>query len=563
MKIILVSLFVWLFSLCLSGQTATFADVGEAILAETWRFHPVHATYKGIHEYDSLLADYSKPALDRRAKKITAWLAVLEKIDSLSLTNDEWIDHTLLRIHIDAQLFNIGTLRNYERDPLIYVNECIDGVYLLLLRSSPSKEYRIKSIRARLRRIPSFLELAKVNLKHPPQILCDIGIEQLEEAEGLFEDVYVTFRDSLPESEHNIFRMEKNKAIASMWVFADWLKKVADPKASPVLGREHYEHTLKNIHLLDMDADSLLTLGYHVLATTMNRIDSLEGLRKEAPPETIDVPPGFDEEHIMSYRREEIAFMRAYIVESDLVSVPDWIGDLEVVETPGFLRTIIPGIAMMPPGPFDDSRTSFFYVQPLPAVLSDYQIEYYLNYIRNRWFLRSIVHEGYPGHHLQLSIANSHSSAVRRSYHDLFLIEGWALYCEEIMAESGLYENSLDALLDVLYGIKFRAARVVVDCMLQTEQWTFEDAVCFMRETIGGDSTFLTREVRRYITDPGQASSYLVGKLQILQLRAEYEKLMGDRFNLKQFHDRLLQMGSIPVVLIRQLLLEEIGAEEQ
>jgi uncharacterized protein (DUF885 family) len=557
-RIFLLSLFVLLLIIVsLSGAETDFGRLAENVLAEIWSFYPVHATFKGIHEYDTLLADYTRSSLERRAKEVARWLAVLDTIDTLALTDDDRIDYRLLRIHLDSELFNIDTLRSYERDPLIYVSECIEGIYVLLLRSSPSTRLLVNALRARSRRVPAFLDVAKINLKHPPRINCEIGIEQLEEAEDLIEEVYTAFRDSLAEDERKEFQLEKNKAIASMWVFADWLKKAADPDASPVLGRAHYEHTLRNFHLIDMDAESLLRLGEHALEAANRMIDSLEDLREESPPETVDVPEGFDKRHVMAYRQQEIAFIREYVAAAGLVTVPDWIGRLEVVETPGFLRTIIPGIAMMPPGPFDDSATSFFYVNPLPVVFNHDQTEYYLSYIRKRWFRGSVVHEGYPGHHLQLSIANRHPSDVRKSFHDNFLIEGWALYCEEMMARTTLYEDSLDARIAALYGVKFRAARVVVDCMLQTGQFTYEQAVSFMRETLGGDSTYLAREVRRYLTDPCQASSYLVGKLQILDLRDEYAKLMGDRFDLKEFHDRLLQQGSIPVVLIRNKLLKE------
>jgi uncharacterized protein (DUF885 family) len=485
----------------------------------------------------------------------------LDSIDPELLSIDDRIDYRLLKIHLEHQSFNLKTLHSYEKDPLIYVSECIDGIYVIMIRSSPSTESRIQAIRARLRLVPSFLEVAKKNLKHPPRIFCEVGIEQLEEAEDLIDDVYATFRDSLPDAEKKAFLFEKNKAIASLWVFADWLKKNADPNASPVLGREHYEFKLNQMHLLNMDADSLLRLGTNVLQETEKMIDSLEALRAESPPETVDVPAGFGKEHVMAYRREEILSLRDFVAEKGIVTVPDGIGELVVVETPGFLRAIIPGIAMMPPGPFDDSQTSIFYVRPLPDAFSKAQTDYYLNYVRNRWFKRSVVHEGYPGHHLQISIANRHPSAIRRSFHDYFLIEGWALYCEEFMARSGLYPDSLEALIGALYGVKFRAARVVVDCKLQTEQWTYEEAVHYMRETIGGDSTFLAKEVRRYLTDPAQASSYLVGKLQILRLKRECEKVKGEAFNLKEFHNRLLGEGSIPVSLIHEKLLDELVQE--
>lgn len=562
MKALLIFSVTVFLSVPLSGRSASLNGIAEEILEETWRFHPVHATYKGIHDHDTLLGDYSRSALEKREKQIAGWIGVLDTIDSTQLSIDDQIDHRLLRIHLSHQLFNLRTLRSYEKDPLIYVSECIDGIYAIMLRSSPSTASRIAAIRARLRLVPPFLEEAKRNLKHPPAIFCDVGNEQIAAAEDLIDDIYATFRDSLPAPERRAFLLEKNKAIASLWVFGDWLTKHADPNASGALGRAQYEYKLKQLHLLNIDSDSLLCLGKKVLQETIGMIDSLEALQTSPAPETVDVPEGFGKGQVMAYREDEIAFMREHVSGGAMVTVPDWVGGLRVVETPGFLRAIIPGIAMMPPGPFEDEQTGYFYVRPLPDVFGSGETEYFLNYVRNRWFRGSVVHEGYPGHHLQICIANRHPSAVRRCFHDYFLIEGWALYCEAFMAQSGLYADPLRARIGVLRGVKFRAARVVVDCMLQTEQWTYGEAVRYMQETVGGDSVFLAKEVRRYLTDPAQASSYLVGKLQILALREKYAEMMGDEFTVREFHDRLLREGSIPVSLIARKLLLHAGKEQ-
>jgi uncharacterized protein (DUF885 family) len=126
------------------------------------------------------------------------------------------------------------------------------------------------------------------------------------------------------------------------------------------------------------------------------------------------------------------------------------------------------------------------------------------------------------------------------------------------MAQSGLYEDAIGAMINALEGVRYRAARIIVDVKLQTGVFTYEDALGFMQRTFGGSETYYAREVKRYISNPIQPSSYLVGKLQILQLRDEYKRLKGDDFGLMEFHDALLSHGSIPVELIRRLLLTEV-----
>jgi uncharacterized protein (DUF885 family) len=213
---------------------------------------------------------------------------------------------------------------------------------------------------------------------------------------------------------------------------------------------------------------------------------------------------------------------------------------------------------MQPPGPFDDFKTSYFYVPPVPDQFNIGQVEYYYNYVHNRQFRGGVVHEAYPGHHLQISIANQHPSKIRKSFHDYFFIEGWALYCEELMARSMLYQDdTLGAFINALQGVKFRAARVIVDVMLQTGQISYDDAVKYMVEVLGRNRDYVAREVSRYITNPGQASSYLLGKVQLLALLDDFRKTQGADFSFIGFHDNLLSYGSIPIALIKRLMLAE------
>ena len=554
-KFIIFTFAILLFSL---ASANTLDEIGSEILEQIWNFHPVDATYLGIHKYDTLLPDYSKNSLKKMLSRFKKLRQNLDELDTLSFSVDELVDYHLLKIDLADEIFDLEIMKSYRKNPLIYVTGCINSIYAILIRSAPSTSAKINAIKKRLGQISGFLKNAKQNLKHPPQILCEIGIDQLDEGEELIEDIFSTYKDSISENEKKDFQQTKARAIAAMKLFAMWLEKNGDSNSAYTLGQENYEYMLTHIHLLDINADSLLNLGKNVLDSTNRMIDSLENLLQEPERQSIALPPDFGKNDVMAYRKQEIDFMRDYVAKSNLVTVPDWIGKLEVVETPGFLRTIIPSIAMQPSGPFDDSNTSYFYVKPLPDEFELSQAEYYYNYIQNHWFRSSIVHEGYPGHHLQLSIANRHLSIIRKSFYDNFFIEGWALYCEELMVHSGIYKDTLGAIINALRGVRFRAVRIIIDVMLQTRQYSYEDAVNFMVTTLKGNPIFYAREVKRYITDPGQASSYLVGKLQILDLLDDYKKAMADKFILKNFHDKLISHGSIPIKLIRRIMMSEI-----
>lgn len=535
------------------GENAMLNSIADEIMLAIWQFHPVDASYLGMDEYDTLLADYSKRALNNMVTQCHELNEKLEQIDTSVLSLDDQIDRQLLKIHVARELFALERTKEYEQNPLVYGQECVYGFYTLLRRRMSNTT--IDAIKKRLDQMPDFLNTAMDNLKHPPSILCDITVEQLSESERLLEDFFAEHKSMLTENQRREFQMSMNRAIAAIERFALWLDKNKDAASSAALGKEDYEYKLRCIHLLDLTTDSLLTIGYRYLDSLNVLIDSLERIHRNPPPTRVTVSTDFGKHDVIAYQKEEISRVRDFVKNRDLVTIPGGIGDIEIVETPAFLQGVIPSVAMVPPSPFDTSRTSLFYTQPIPERFDHGTTEYYYNYIQNHWFRRSVIHEAYPGHHLQLSCARSHPSDIRRSFGDYFFIEGWALYCEELMARSGLFEDSIGALIDMLYGLRFRAGRIIVDVKLQTGEFTYEDAVEFMTTEVRSNRTVVTKEVKRYITTPGQPSSYLVGKLQILQLLDDYKAARGETFELKEFHDDLLSHGSIPVSLMRRCML--------
>ena len=531
-------------------------QISEEYFKDLWYFHPVAATSRGVHDYDTLLADYSKRTLKDMIKNLHRFEQDLAGIDTMNMSQDDIVDYYLLRASIDDELFSLEIIKEYQKNPLIYSNECIYGIYTILLNPSRSLSDRINAISCRLDQIPEYLENAVKNLDHPAEFLCELAIGQLGSGTDFIEDVYEIYVDSFPEQRKIALKHATNKAVAAMKLFNLQLEMQADEKTTYVLGREHYEYLLRNIHLVDIDADSLLAIGRNTLDSISGLIDSLQKIHQDPASIKIKLPQDFSRDDVILYQNNEILRVREFVEQNALVTMPEYIGNIKIVETPEFIRGLIPGIAMQPPGPFDDFKTSYFYVRPIPEHFSIGQVEYYFNYVHNRLFRNGVVHEAYPGHHLQISIANEHPSDIRKVFHDYVLIEGWALYCEELMARSKLFQDdTLGAVIIALQGVKFRAARMIVDVMLQTEQMTYHEAVDFISEMTGRDPDYMAREVSRYITHPGQASSYLLGKIQLLALLDDYRKIKGNAFSLQEFHDNLLSHGSIPISLIHRLMI--------
>lgn len=555
MKITLMILGILLVSITSAAGSPELDSLATEILEEIWSFHPIAATNLGVHKHDTNMPDYSNKTLKWKLSRFKQLQSELSALDTLVLSVEERVDYHLLRASLHDEIFDLETANIYANDPLLYSQSCVVSIHAIMIRYAESIQRKMAAVTARLNQMPLFLETARQNLKKPSYILCDAAINQLTEGERFIEDMFEYYKDSLSQESRLKFRQAKTKAVASMMVFTYWLEKNQAQDGMFALGEDNYNYKLHNIHLVDITADSILKIGTYYLDWTATMIDNLSDMLELSRQEMVTLPSDFGPQSVVQYREMELSDLREFVAGSELVTVPEWIGEIELVETPSFLLGLIPGVAMMPPGPFDRSRKSYFYTPPLPRRFELEDAEYFYNYIYNRWFRGSAVHEAYPGHHLQLSIANSHPSSIRRGFRTFFFVEGWALYCEEMMARSGLYEDTIGALINALEGVRYRAARIIVDVKLQTGAFSYGDALRFMVDTFGGSEAYYAREIKRYISNPIQPSSYLVGKLQIQDLLEEYRELRGNNFDLKKFHDELLGHGSIPLKLAKMLML--------
>ena len=165
-------------------------------------------------------------------------------------------------------------------------------------------------------------------------------------------------------------------------------------------------------------------------------------------------------------------------------------------------------------------------------------------------------HEAIPGHHLQIALEQEQSEA--RIFKALFFftgyVEGWALYAERLAKENGFY-NDIHSLIGYLRSELFRALRLVIDTGIHHKQWTREQAYTYLSENLGWSEY---SQIDRYIVWPGQACAYKVGELRILQLRDHAKETLGDRFNIKEFHDVVLRYGSVPLDVLERLVNDYI-----
>jgi uncharacterized protein (DUF885 family) len=531
-----------------AAQAEALVDsIGREYYEAKFALYPAYATAKGAHRFDADLSMFAPRQVNAYIRRTRRLEQTLNSFYEDSLSMQAWIDLKALSADMATEIFILTELDMWHRSPRMYSDACIDGIYYLLIR--PGEEGVVEAVEARLSKVPDVVAQARRNLNDPIRLHCEVASTNLKD--------FAVFLEGGLEHGADIDGALIRQAVAALTGFAAYLDSLA-PMADPAfsLGRENLITLLRTRHLIELPPESLTSYAEEVLADT-------QALVKEAArrsPVGVDAdetagpgPGGLTKDDIITYMYAEIESARAFVRTRDLVTLPDD-EELRVAETPAFLRSLIPGYAYMPAAPLDESQTGFFYA-PLPAVLDAGTRARYGASIRERQLGPVVSHEAFPGHHVQITRANRLPSHIRRLQENMFTIEGWAFYCEELMAQEGYYGT--DGMDRVLGGIVFRACRVIVDIKLQTGEFSLDEAVDFMVRQTGGSKDFMAREVRRYAVEPTQAMSYLIGKREIMELRKEVRNTMGEPFSLKAFHDLVLSCGSLPPQLLKTCVISK------
>lgn len=565
MKILkLMSLTLILCLLSISGFTATnnFDKLSAEILESLQSFYPVHATEMGVHAYDHRFTDYSSSSVKAMIKKLTNFEKKLYPFKSAPQSEHNKINYKLIKANTDIALMELKKLKWHTRTPQLYVDEAVNGLYYLLLSNHAPLNERVVTIIERMKAVPALFNTARKNIKKPPVIYIEAASESLESGIKFYREVAGELMNQFPERADKILRVS-TLAREAMNDYLIYLSELTpgDDKAFAI-GKSNYDYKLTNEYLLPYDSDSLLKIGlalYDEANVAYRDYEKYIEDNHQNGSDSIFVPANFSRQDILDYYHWETEQVKLFLSEHNIVSVPENIAPLVVIETPAFLRSMVGGIAYQPAGPFDANQTGYFYVRPIADDLDRKQLEGRFRYTQRRGFKGSVVHEAFPGHHLQMQIAGQNADPVRKWQSNNMMIEGWALYSEQMMYENGLYgEEDHNQWLGVLGGIRFRAARIVADVKLHTGQFTYDECVDWMNEALDISSesgrAYIKKEVRKICHYPTNRISYMMGKREILSLLNAYKAQKGDSFKLIDFHDALLAEGSIPPVLMWDIM---------
>ena len=539
----------------------------DEVLRFTWSESPTSATAAGVHDHDHALADFDAEAIAGRARAFSRYRQELAHLlaEHPPLTPDEALDARVLADALDVEVRHLEEIRPAFRDPAAYIDEILYGVYYLVQRDFAPLTERAAAMTARLRQVPRLLRQAQANLD-PKAIPAPWVTSAAQQIKGSLAFLAEIEKEIVPQTgaAGRDLRAAAREAGRGVEEFG---RRIRGPIATGArgrfaIGRDLFEFLLRHQHGVLAGADEILEFGHGLVAETQERlaqasraIDPARSWQDLVAEWKTDHP---SRETFVAEYRAEVEKARAFVRDRDLVSLPPD-ERLHVIETPAFQRSLCPFAAYLAPGPFEKDLEGFFWVTTPPEDAPDATQKEMLQDHARPGIPSTTVHEAYPGHHLQLSTANRIASKVRRFFTTPVMVEGWAFYCEQLMGEEGYYADPRSQVLQLKDQL-WRACRVVVDVSMQTRDMDLEEAIGMLHDVARIEVPNARGEALRYCRMPTQPLSYAVGKREILGLRDDERRRRGAAFRLREFHDRVLSFGSIPIALIRDRLQSDDAA---
>ena len=530
------------------------ADDLEDLLAswidEEMRESPIRATYLGIDGFDDELGDHSRDGVKRRERRDLHWLAVFSAFADDGLSTDQRIDRDLVL----SALRGRAALRDWEawrREPAVYLNPCLSGVFTLFLHRSHSEPDLARFAAARLHAVPDVLEEGKRNLdaEVASRVIVERGQGQCRAGIGYARDLVPA--EVQDEGLRNELAGAGEVAARAFEDFGRFLDDLASRAAgSYALGEQRYSALLQEKELLGYGAAEMRERGraaYDELDAEMRDLASqmrgsddwrtvVDELNANHPP----TPEAMRDEY-----EEWTERARQFLIDHELVTMPE--GErCEVEPSPPFQRPVLAVASYNAPPAFKPSLTGHFFVPYPPEGTPADEIQKRLESNSRSAIPTTAVHEAYPGHHWHLVWLQQNPRPLRKIVSTPYFVEGWALYAERLLHEHGFFTDPAHVMGHLEARI-FRAARIVVDTSLHMGDMSFEEAVTFMHEKAGLAEPTARAEVGRYCAWPTQASSYLTGSLEIERIRAAY--LDAGRGTVREFNDTIAGSGGLPIAL--------------
>jgi len=556
-----------------------FGNLADEYISDLPNFSPATATVIGDHSADDELDRVDDAARAESLVLLREYQAALEAFDRSELSRANQVDAELLLHEIESSIWSMETLREWAWNPLYYINISGGAIYGLLARDFAPIEQRLVSATARLEQMPRFLEQARGSLEPAlvPKIHAETAIAQNAGLNSIIDSMIIPQMDVLTSEQQARLNAAIETAKNAVADHQTWLEEGLLPRANGDfrIGEELYDTKLafalnsplsrkeitaraeqeyEKVRNEMYEVAKLVYLETHPLTTFPDSPDeaykqaiiraALEEAYQELPPR----------DGIVDIAKEQLQEAIDFVVEHNIVTMPE--EPVEIIIMPEFQRGVT--VAYLdPPGPLDRNQPAFYAVAPLPDDWTEEQVASFLREY-NLYSIQDLtIHEGVPGHYLQLALSNRYPSTLRSVLWSGPFVEGWGVYAEQMMIETGYQDHDpLQKLITLKWYLR-GITNAIIDSAIHVDGMTQDAAMKLMVE--GGfqeEREAAGKWVRAQLTS-AQLSTYFVGYQEHREMRAAVAKRWGDDFTLRRYHDQALSYGSPPVRFVRALMLDE------
>lgn len=548
-----------------SGADAAFAAAVAQYVHESEQRDPLFADSLGINTYDDRLTDYSAAAIAADDTWSAAWRAKFASFDPSSLNADDAADRRQVLDQIDGSTFDERALHTWQTDPTIYVGAIGDAAFLLTSRTYASPAVRMRSVLARMPLIPSYVKDAEANLTRPPLVFTQLAIQQNLGNIDFYTNDVAQFAAQASPSLHAAYLKQLPRLLASLdelqhfltgpllqrsdgnprvgaAVFARDLQLVDGTDTPPSVlvarAKQNFEATRRQMLQLALPLDKQLFPGKVHHETGDALIDAVVG---EVLNRLADDHPTRDQ--VFDTAKADVAKLMGFLQKDPVVPLP--VPDtLHVVPTPPFAAGVA-GAGLDPAGPFTPLAGSNYDIDQIPSAWSQAQVTSYLRDYNDYEMQILSLHEAVPGHYVQFRYNAAVPSLVRRVWPNGSFVEGWAVYTEGMMLDSGF--GGGDPRLK-LFQLKWRLreySNTIIDNEYHTAGLTHAQCVAFLEQGAFQDTAQAETKWHRLEVSHDQLSSYFVGLDAITQAENARRAALGSAFSVASYNAALLRMGSV------------------
>jgi len=554
-------------------QDRSFDGQSSQFLNALWRIDSESAIYAGKYDTAATLSIPDKAGQAKELAFIDEWKQRFGAINASQLSAKQRTDLALLINKLDSDRFRLTTLKEYEWNPASY--NVAGPIDLILNTEYAAQPQRLRTLLKRISGIPAYYEAARANIVNPTREHTRLAIAQAPGVQTLLTDVDKAAQASiLTPVEKQLFTQRVNAALTAVDSYVAFLTEMdkqmdANGRRSFRLGKELYEKKFA----FDIQSGSSAEQTYQkALAAREELLANMDRISDELWEKTmgVAVKPAdrfakigkvidkLSERHVkredfFAEIRRQVPVLQDWVISHNLLTL-DPKKQLEVRATPAY-QAGVAGASIDAPGPYRPQDRTYYNVTPLDGATAEAAESSLREY--NHWILQILnIHEAIPGHYAQLVYANKSPSIVKSIFGNGAMVEGWAVYGERMMLESGYGDNAPEMWLMYSKWNLRSVTNTILDYSVHVLGMTEEQAIDLLTRQAFQTRSEAVEKWHRVQVSSVQLTSYFSGYSEIMELREQRKQQLGAKFNLKEFHEQFLSYGSAPVRVIKGLMTQ-------